>query len=193
MLSLLVTCPKTAQKILDMSIKADLDVEKITPILSLRSGNHRREAFMSHTYTICPSCQSINKLSPPQKSSQTPVCGKCQTPLALHERTSEVDSKGFEKLMNKSEKPLVIDFWASWCGPCQMYGPEFVKASAQVDQAVFVKVNTETQQTLAAKYGVRGIPCTVVVHQGKEIARQSGAMSAAQLQAWLETVLRKQV
>lgn len=148
---------------------------------------------MSHTYTICPSCQSINKLSPPQRSSKTPVCGKCQAPLALHERTSEVDSIGFEKLMKKSEKPLVIDFWASWCGPCQMYGPEFVKASAQVDQAVFVKVNTETQQALAAKHGVRGIPCTVVVHQGREIARQSGAMSAAQLQAWLETVLRTSV
>jgi thioredoxin 2 len=140
---------------------------------------------MSHTF----SCKSVNKLSSPQKVHKTPVCGKCQTPLALHERTTEVDNTGFEKLMNKSDKPLVIDFWASWCGPCQMYGPEFVKTSAQFDKAVFLKVNTETQQQLAARYGVRGIPCTIVVHQGKEIARQSGAMNSAQLTQWLNQVL----
>jgi thioredoxin len=82
-------------------------------------------------------------------------------------------------------KYVLIDFWASWCGPCQMYGPEFQRASQENQTAVFLKVNTETEQMLAAKYGIRGIPCTILFHNGKEVRRQSGAMNASQVRQFI--------
>ena len=89
------------------------------------------------------------------------------------------------KLSDLRGKMVLVDFWASWCGPCRSYGPEFEKASVENTKAVFVKVNTETEQQLSAQLGIRGIPCTIVFEGGREIKRQAGAMDARSLNQWI--------
>lgn len=140
---------------------------------------------MNHTYSVCPHCQSLNKVNSENAVKKKPVCGKCGQELPMHGLVSEVTTQDFERILSKSEKPVVVDFWASWCGPCQMYGPEFQRASQENQTAVFLKVNTETEQMLAAKYGIRGIPCTILFHNGKEVRRQSGAMNASQVRQFI--------
>ena len=88
-----------------------------------------------------------------------------------------------------SQTPVVVDFWAEWCGPCKMMAPEFTKAAAAMHGLRFVKVDTEQAQQTAAQYHIRSIPTLAVFYKGRELARQSGAMSAAQLQQWIQSVL----
>src|SRR5690606_11699177 len=139
---------------------------------------------MSHTFSACPYCHSLNKVNTENALAKAPVCGKCGKNLNLHGLVSEVNTRDFERIIAKSDIPVVVDFWASWCGPCKMYGPEFEKASKE-NSAVFLKVNTETEQMLSAKFGIRGIPCTILFRNGKEIKRQSGAMNSAQVKQFL--------
>ncbi|MFL5783523.1 MAG: thioredoxin, partial [Bacteriovoracaceae bacterium] len=109
------------------------------------------------------------------------VCGKCGQGLRFHGLVSDVTTSDFRNIVAKSDVPVVVDFWASWCGPCKMYGPQFEEASRSMKNAVWLKVNTETEQQLAAELGIRGIPCTIIFSGGKEVRRESGAMSASQL------------
>lgn len=97
----------------------------------------------------------------------------------MHGLVSEITEAGFRKLLAKSDLPVIADFWASWCGPCRAYGPQFEAASKHVQNAVFVKINTETEQHLSAQLGVRGIPTTIVFKQGKEVRRQPGVIPEA--------------
>ncbi len=136
---------------------------------------------MSATYGQCSQCHSLNKFSSQKALEKTPVCGKCGGSLQLHGLVTEINTANFHKVISKSDKPVVVDFWASWCGPCKMYGPEFEKASKENLNAVFLKVSTETEQQIAAQYGIRGIPCTIVFQNGKEVKRQAGAMSSQQV------------
>lgn len=139
---------------------------------------------MSHTFTVCSHCQSLNKVQSEKATEQSAVCGKCGKKLELHGLVSHVDTQGMERIVAKSDLPVVVDFWASWCGPCRQYGPEFEKASTHAN-AVFLKVNTETEQALAQRLGIRGIPCTIVFKNGRELKRKAGAMSAGQVIQWL--------
>lgn len=145
---------------------------------------------MSYTYSVCKACNALNKLGRSTDAKKMPICGKCKTALPLTALVTEVNQQGFEKLLHQNDKPVVVDFWASWCGPCQAYGPEFAQCSLQSDQAVFIKVNTETDQRLSARLGIRGIPCTIIFHQGKEVARRSGAMSANELKQWIQSTVQ---
>lgn len=140
---------------------------------------------MSTTFAECPKCHSLNKLASEKALEKTPVCGKCGSELHLHGLVSEVTSDGFKKILNNAQGPVVVDFWASWCGPCRSYAPEYQKASVQNQQAVFLKVNTETEQQLAGAFNIRGIPCTILFKNGQEVRRQSGAMSADQIRMFL--------
>lgn len=140
---------------------------------------------MSTTFSECLSCQAINKLDTESALKKKPMCGKCGQPLNLHGLVSEVSAGGFEKVLRNSKSPVVVDFWASWCGPCRSYGPEYEKASVKNKNAVFLKVNTETEQQLSGKLGIRGIPCTILFRNGKEVSRQSGAMSSEQLTSFI--------
>lgn len=133
---------------------------------------------MSTTLSVCKSCGGINRVQSEKALAGEAICGKCQAKLPMHSLVSEVDEVGFQKILRNSDKPVIVDFWASWCGPCKMYGPEFEKASQENGNAVFLKINTETEQAISSQMGIRGIPCTIIVKNGKEIKRQAGALSS---------------
>jgi thioredoxin 2 len=136
---------------------------------------------MNTTFAECQNCRSINKLDSHKAMEKTSVCGNCGSKLSMHGLVSEVSAGGLRKILKNASGAVVVDFWASWCGPCRAYAPEFQKASLQNTEVIFLKVNTETEQQLSAIYNIRGIPCTILFKNGEEIRRQSGAMNAAQI------------
>lgn len=140
---------------------------------------------MSKTFSQCPKCNALNKLSTEKAIQKAPVCGKCGSDLSMHGLVSDVNTHNFRKILSMAEGPVIVDFWASWCGPCRSYAPEYQKASIQNQNTVFVKINTEIEQQLSAEFGIRGIPCTILFKNGKEIKRQSGAMSSDQVGQFL--------
>lgn len=131
---------------------------------------------MATTLTICPRCDSLNRLDTERALRASSTCGKCGTPLALHGLVSEVSAAGFRRILAKSERPVVVDFGATWCGPCKMYGPVFERASTQNRDAVFLKIDTDRNPDLANELGIRGVPTTVVFKGGREAGRQSGVL-----------------
>ncbi len=142
---------------------------------------------MAKSFGQCSRCGALNGFDTVRAREKSPVCGKCGSPLLLHGLATEVNEDNFYKILRNADRDVVVDFWASWCGPCRMYGPEFERVSMERDDKIFVKVNTEEQQRIAATYGIRGIPATLVFRNGQVVKNQSGAMSAAQLSAFLDS------
>lgn len=141
---------------------------------------------MSHTFAACPKCHAINRIQC-EKANQA-ICGKCKSSISFYSLVSEATTTDFEKIIRASDLPVIVDFWASWCGPCKMYGPQFEEASKQNPHAVFLKVNTEAEQMLSQRLGIRGIPCTIIFKNGQEVKRQPGAMDASQVGSLLRSV-----
>lgn len=137
---------------------------------------------------VCPHCQSVNRVLRP-KLADVPTCGKCKQRL-FTQHPIELTSATFQQHITRSGIPVVVDFWASWCGPCKMMAPHFENAAQTLEpQARLAKVNTEQEQALAAQMRIQGIPTLVIFKDGAEVARQAGAMVGPQLISWIQSQL----
>jgi thioredoxin 2 len=138
---------------------------------------------------VCPHCASINRI-PAQRLGDKPLCGKCGKAVFTG-RPLELTGASFERHLQRSELPLVVDFWADWCGPCKMMAPAFAQAASQLEPRVrLAKVDTEAEQAIAARYTIRSIPTLILFRGGREVARQAGAMSANAIVQWVERTLQ---
>ena len=136
----------------------------------------------------CPHCHSMNRL-PVERIEATPSCGRCKKDL-LQGVPIEGTGANLSALIN-GDKPVVVDFWAPWCGPCINFAPTFTEVATQQTAARFVKVDTEDQQQLGAQYNIRSIPTLMVFKQGKVVDTLNGALPAAQFKSWLAQALLK--
>ena len=135
-------------------------------------------------HIVCPSCGGINRV-PTDKLNAGGKCGKCKQAL-FQGQPLELNASNFDHHLTKSDIPLVVDFWAPWCGPCKMMAPVFQQAATQLEPQVrLVKVNTEQEQALAARYQIRSIPTLAIFKNGQETTRMAGAMDLNNLINWV--------
>jgi thioredoxin 2 len=140
----------------------------------------------------CPSCGQRNRLAFAKISART-QCGKCGTALAAPGEPIEVgDSGAFDAMVRESSLPIVVDFWAPWCGPCRMVAPEIARVAARnAGRFVVVKVNTDALPDLGDRFGIRSIPTMAVFAGGRETGRTAGARPAADIEAFIESTLAR--
>jgi len=137
---------------------------------------------------MCPSCSGLNNV-PEAKLTDNPKCGKCKNPIYT---AQPINMTGMQltRAIEKTDELLVVDFWATWCGPCQQFAPTFKQVAAQLEpKARFIKIETEKEQAISAKYNIRSIPTLAIFKNGKEIDRVSGALSIPDFANWVNQYL----
>jgi len=158
--------------------------------MSDTSADDRAATAAQMLIVACPVDASLNRV-PLAKLDRKPKCGRCHNPL-FQGKAVELNAANFDAQALKSDLPIVIDFWAEWCGPCRMMSPNFEMAAARLEPRVRLgKLDTEAEPAIAGRYGIRGIPSMVMIRKGRELARTSGAMPTSAIVDWVEQALRK--
>jgi thioredoxin 2 len=137
-------------------------------------------------HIVCPHCHTTNRVAA-QTVGESLVCGQCKHAL-FDAQPLELDESSFNRHVGRNQIPVVVDFWAPWCGPCKMMAPAYQQAAALLEPRVrLAKLNTEAHSPLAQQFGIRSIPTLVLFQSGKEVARQSGAMGSEQIVRWVQS------
>jgi len=136
---------------------------------------------------VCPDCSTVNRV-PEARTADAPVCGKCKNAL-IPATPVVLTDENFEAFISKSSMLVIVDFWASWCGPCRMMAPAYEAAAGQLaPDIILAKLNTDDARQSAAGFSIAGIPCLIAFRDGQEVKRQSGVMSESEIVEWARNV-----